>query len=189
MGVVARRGVAYARAGGGSAGARLVARGCGMPPCGARLGVAAPTHVPCVHSRDDQRRHARHTSFPDCGRRRLHHALKQGSQWRKPPPSPPRPPSSIGLDLGATLGELLSGAARRISAREGGGRVVGPARLPPPGDGAASPTEGEGARAAEPEAAADPGGSWWSWGARHADEGDDDEQPERDELRRRIRMK
>ena len=100
----------------------------------------------------------------------------------------------MGLDLGATLGDLLRGGARRfpaLPALEGGGRV-GPARLPAPGDGAASPTEGDGARAAEPEAAADPGGSWWPWGARHADEGDesdDDEQSEHDELRRRIRMK
>ena len=128
-----------------------------------------------------------------CGRRRLHHALKQGSQWRKPPPSPPRPPRpSMGLDLGATLGDLLRGGARRFPALEGGGRV-GPARLPPPGDGAASPTDGDGARAAEPEPTADPGGSWWPWGARHADEGDesddDEQQLEHDELRRRIRMK
>ena len=96
----------------------------------------------------------------------------------------------MSLDLGATLGELLRAGARRISAQEAGGRV-GRARLPPPGDGAASPTEGDGAgaRAEAPEPPADPGGSWWPWGARHVDEGDDDEQPERDELRRRIRMK
>ena len=96
----------------------------------------------------------------------------------------------MSLDLGATLGELLRAGARRISAQEAGGRV-GRARLPPPGDGAASPTEGDGAgaRAEAPEPPADPGGStWWPWGARHV-EGDDDEQPERDELRRRIRMK
>ena len=100
------------------------------------------------------------------------------------------PPALMSLDLGATLGELLRAGARRISAPEAGGRV-GPARLPPPGDGAASPTggDGAGARAEEPEPTADPGGSWWPRGARHVDEGDDDEQPERDELRRRIRMK
>lgn len=95
------------------------------------------------------------------------------------------------LDLSATLGGLLRGGAKRISALEGGGRV-GPARLPPPGDGAAGATEGKGAQAAEQERTADPGGSWWPWGRRHdhhsVDEGDDDEQPERDELRR-SRMK
>jgi len=136
--------------------------------------------------------------LPCGGRKRLHHALKQGSQWRRPPPSPPSPPSSsLSLELGATLGELLRGGAKRVSAaREAGGGRVRHAGLPPPGGGgAASHAEGDGARAAEPGPGptAAPGGSWWpawpAWGARHADEADDDEQPERDELRRRARMK
>ena len=99
----------------------------------------------------------------------------------------------MSLELGATLGELLRGGAKRVSAaREAGGGRVSHADLPPPGGGgAASHAEGDGARAEQgPGPTAAPGGSWWpAWGARHADEADDDEQPERDELRRRARMK
>ena len=92
-------------------------------------------------------------------------------------------------DIGAALGGLLRRGARRIAALEGGGRVV-PAHLPRPGDGEGAQEADLGFAAQEPTA--DPGGWWWPWGAQHADpgvdEGDDDEQPERDELRRTRMM-